>query len=166
MTRHKELTVESKTARQVLDAYTTEREFQDTVIELFQRCRWLVTHSRPARVKDDNSPTGYSYRTAIQGDKGFPDIIAAKVLSDGNAVLLTPELKSEKGELTTGQKEWLELLNQMRGVFVFVWIPSQFNDIVALLQSNGLPDILTIWKRHVLFAKTHFGLNLAMRERE
>jgi hypothetical protein len=51
-------------------------------------------HSRPCR-------TAQGWRTAVQGDVGFVDLVLARA-----GVVLFYELKSEKGRLGKGQPEW------------------------------------------------------------
>ena len=124
------------TARQILDTNISEKQFQDSVIELFQYCGWLVSHSRPARVKDDSTPSGFSWRTAIQGDKGFLDTIATK---DG--LLIIAELKSEKGEMSPEQKKWFSTLKLVEYlahpyVRVFMWKPSDWSIIESVAKEE------------------------------
>lgn len=76
----------------------TETEFQNQVIEYAQMFGWRVAHFRPAR-------TNKGWRTPIQGDPGFPDLVLAR---DGHIILW--ELKSEKGKLTDDQRAWLGAL--------------------------------------------------------
>jgi hypothetical protein len=104
--------------------------------------------------------------TSIHSPRGMPDLILCKTLLDGNTIGLAAELKTEKGKLTDYQREWLILLSKIEGCFSFVWTPSQFDNIVELLQANGLPDIIKLWKKHALFAEKRFGLNLVMYQKE
>lgn len=89
----------------------TESELLSAVIELAQLSGWMVHHDRPAR-------TDKGWRTAIQGNPGYPDLTLVR---DG--VVIFAELKSEGGRLTDGQKQWAEALN---GNMV-VWRPSDWH---------------------------------------
>lgn len=103
----------------VRDAWT-EQEFTDAVIALFQEHGWLVHHDRPAR-------TEKGWRTAVQGDAGFPDIVAAK---DGWVVFA--ELKSGGGRVTASQDAWLTAIGVTHNEKyeftheVAVWQPSDW----------------------------------------
>ena len=85
---------ESKALRQ------TEAAFQDAVIELARLHGWKVSHARPAW-------TAKGYRTAIQGDKGAPDLLLAR-----RGFVLHVELKSDRkdSKLTAEQAEWRDAL--------------------------------------------------------
>ena len=98
-----------------------EADFQRTLIEYLEWNGWKVHAERPARTKD-------GWVTPIQGDKGFPDVIAVK----GKRVLAI-ELKSEKAKyLTTAQWDWLEAFGKA-GVEVYAWRPSDWENIVKCL---------------------------------
>ena len=119
----------SITARQVLDSKITEREFQDSVIELFQRYKWHICHFRPARTQE-------GWRTAIQGDKGFPDTLITK---DGQ--LIIAEIKSEGGKLSPEQIDWYTLLSLVElssdgALKVFVWRPSMWASIESIAKGE------------------------------
>lgn len=87
--------------------YMTEAQFTDAVIELAQYRRWRVCHFRPAR-------TVKGWRTAIQGDKGFPDLVLAR---DG--VVIFAELKTVHGSVHEEQEKWHTAL----GGNVYIWRP-------------------------------------------
>ena len=71
-----------------------EADFTRAVLDLARLRGWKVTHFRPARTE-----TGW--RTPLQGDAGFPDLVLAR---DG--VVIHAELKSAKGRMTQEQAEW------------------------------------------------------------
>lgn len=75
-----------------------EAEFTGFVVRWLQSRGWRVHHSIPLR-------TARGWATGVQGDIGLPDIVAAR---DGRAVFL--ELKSARGPIRPGQREWLEAL--------------------------------------------------------
>jgi hypothetical protein len=81
-------------------------------------------HIRPAR-------TASGWRTPVSGNGvGFPDVIAVK---DGRVI--AAELKTAKGRLGPGQREWLDAL-AAAGVEVFVWTPSDWDSIAAMLRGQ------------------------------
>jgi len=89
----------------------TEAEFGSQVEGLLNLYGWRWCHFRPARTQN-------GWRTALSGIAGFPDYIATK-----NGVLIFFELKSERGQVTPAQHEWLEDL-KAAGQRVYVWRPS------------------------------------------
>jgi len=93
-------------------AAMSEDELQDNVMQTAALYGWVVVHHRPARTADGG-------RTAIQGQKGFPDLVLAR---DGR--VLFRELKSAKGKPTADQLIWLEALGDLGGV----WRPQQWLD--------------------------------------
>ena len=104
----------------------SEKDFSGQVEDLLKLFGWHWTHFRPAF-------SSKGYRTPIKGHKGFPDYCAVR-----NSTCLFIELKSEKGKLIQEQVEWIDLLQQVAkvslGVMVFVWRPSQIDDIVGILK--------------------------------
>ena len=50
----------------------TEREFQRAVVELARLMGWRVHHTRPALTRAGE------WRTPIQGDAGFPDLVLCR----------------------------------------------------------------------------------------
>lgn len=79
-----------------MTTFCDERDFTNTVVELALRCRWAVTHFRAAKTRK-------GYRTAIQGQPGFPDLVLARA-----GVVLIRELKTERGKLSSEQHDWAE----------------------------------------------------------
>lgn len=113
-------------ARAVLDASMSEADFQDAVIELAQSHAWMVAHFRPARTAD-------GWRTPIQADgKGFPDLILAKP----GRPLLIAELKRQGEQPNGRQQHWLNTLAQCQGVACWIWRPSDWPTIEALLSDD------------------------------
>lgn len=95
----------------------TEKAFFSQVEDLLKRFQWEFEHTFEQSV--------YARRTT----KGFPDIVACRPPR-----LLFIELKSEKGKVTEAQQEWLDALKATGKVEVYLWKPSQFEEIVELLR--------------------------------
>ena len=93
----------------------TEAEFQTLVIDYAHLMGWRVAHFRPAQ-------TGKGWRTAMQGDPGFPDLVLAR-----NGVVILAELKSEKGQLSASQLQWSIVADAL------VWRPSDWSDVQKIL---------------------------------
>lgn len=98
----------------------TEQQFQQALIEYAALKGYLVAHFRPAQTQD-------GWRTAVQGDAGFPDL----VLTNGTTTVFA-ELKSSLGDLSPEQYEWLYNL-QMSGEQAFLWSPEDWDEIMEVL---------------------------------
>jgi len=91
----------------------SEQQFTDAVIELAQYRGWRVAHFRPAR-------TIKGWRTAVQGDKGFPDLVLAR-----NGVVLFAELKTQRGRVAKDQEKWFDAIGE-----VFLWRPADLLEVI------------------------------------
>lgn len=98
----------------------TEAEFLTRVVETARVHGWLAHHARPAR-------TARGYRTAIQGDRGAPDLLLAR-----EGVVLLVELKTDTGRLGPGQREWLDAC----GEHALLWRPKDWDDVLATLSAK------------------------------
>src|SRR5437879_6321024 len=78
---------------------------------------WLVYHTHDSR----------------RSEAGFPDIVAVHPRSRR---LLFLECKSERGRTTDAQAAWLEALDAVREMEVFVLRPSQRDDVSAILSAE------------------------------
>ena len=93
-----------------------ESDFQNWVIEYaHDQQGWMVAHFRPAE-------TGKGWRTLMQGDVGFPDLVLAR-----NGVVLLVELKSDRrgAVLTEMQEAWAKAI----GAQWRLWRPSMRAEI-------------------------------------
>ncbi len=100
----------------------SEADLLANVIEMAHTYGWLVAHFRPAR-------TEKGWRTAVQGDKGFPDLCLARY-----GKVLIVELKAEKGKTTPEQANWLYEVGADHGGYI--WKPSDWlsGEIEAVLR--------------------------------
>lgn len=80
-------------------------------IEYAQWHGWKAAHFRPCR-------TAKGWRTAVQGDPGFLDVVFAR-----NGDVIIAEFKSEDGELTPEQEQWFQHI-EAGHTEVYVWRPS------------------------------------------
>lgn len=80
----------------------SEADLQRSIIELVHASGWLVHHTRPARTRK-------GWRTPIQGDAGFCDLVLAK-----NGCIVFAELKSTRGRTSPEQQSWIRALDGMR----------------------------------------------------
>jgi hypothetical protein len=71
-----------------------EADYQARIIDTARLHGWRCAHFRPAH-------TAKGWRTPIEGDRGFPDLVLAR---DGHIIIA--ELKSDRGRLGPGQSEW------------------------------------------------------------
>ena len=105
------------TTRDVMAKAMSEDELLSCVVDLARLLGYRVAHFRPAR-------TSKGWRTAMQGDSGWPDL----VMADGKRVIFA-ELKAEGKKPTQAQWDWLAALDAggiVSPVEVHVWLPSQW----------------------------------------
>lgn len=89
----------------------TEAQFQRRITDL---CDWL-------RLK-------WHHETDSRRSKsGFPDLVIA-----GPGGVAFAEVKTEKGRVTKGQSEWIEMLT-LAGVPAYVWRPSDWEWVEEVL---------------------------------
>jgi hypothetical protein len=122
------------TPRTTLDRSMSERQFQQTVIEMAQRLGWRV-----AWFPDEG------YRELVKvgrfdalPDGGYPDLTMVRV-KDGVAKVIFAELKSQKGKLRREQEDWGADLVAVEGsvpwnVAYRVWKPAQMDEIERTLR--------------------------------
>lgn len=112
--------------RKILLESISEEDWQSTVIENARIRGWRIAHFRPAL----DPRRGGSWRTAMDGDPGFPDLVLVKP-----GRLIFAELKSEKGAVSPGQRMWLDKLVTVAGagVNVYVWRPSDLSWVLEVL---------------------------------
>ena len=99
---------------------------------------WHSLHIRPARVKDDTAPEGYSYRTPVQGDgKDFPDLLLVKPPR-----CIVAELKREGEKPRPGQVVWLDLFSAIEVVETYLWTTSDedWQEIQDILTLGHVPN--------------------------
>lgn len=98
----------------------SEEDLLTSVIFTAKTFGWTVYHARPAR-------TGKGWRTATQGDNGFPDLCLCR---DGQVIFA--ELKSEKGRVSVEQQNWLDELGGLDpavpgdSISIHVWRPTDW----------------------------------------
>lgn len=103
----------------VLAPVESEADFTTWVVQAAKLHGWMCTHFRPAR-------TAQGYRTPVQGDKGFVDIVLARA-----GVVIFAELKAARGRLAPEQRAWLAAL----GDRAVVWRPGDRDAILAVLRA-------------------------------
>jgi hypothetical protein len=96
----------------------TEAQFTDAVVALAKLRGWQVAHFRPA-------PSAKGWRTPMQGDIGFPDLVLAR---DGKVVFA--ELKSSTGKVGPGQRQWASAI----GPNCHLWRPGDMTRIAEILR--------------------------------
>lgn len=114
------MTARPKTAMPTLAAAMTEANLQSAVIDLAQELGWMVFHARTGRTGSG------AWLTYMAGQSGYPDLTLAR-----KGTVLFVELKSEKGRLSEGQKEWGQHLtpNQRNACHSYhVWRPLDWID--------------------------------------
>ena len=108
----------------------SEAELQTNVIDAAHKLGWAVVHFRAARVIKNGKVT---WRTPVQGDgAGFPDLLMIRTDRGG----LVIELKSDKGNSTSKQLNWLSLFRSVPGFQAYVWRPTDWHSgaIIEMLR--------------------------------
>lgn len=72
--------------------------------------------------------------TSIHSPRGFPDLVLA---NPEQKRVVYAELKSEKGQVTEYQQEWLDCLTAC-GAEVYLWRPGDIEEIVGILRKDKL----------------------------
>lgn len=99
----------------------TEAEFQQQVVQLARLCGWAVFHPW----------------LSVKSSPGWPDLALCRT-----GRLIFAELKSEKGQVTVAQQLWLDLLGSVDGIEVYVWRPSDFEEISRVLQAGRVEGVM------------------------
>jgi hypothetical protein len=110
----------------------SEDEFQQSIIDLAHVLGYKVHHDRPARQADG------SWRTHIQGDTGFPDLVLAHK-QKGRVIYI--ECKSESGKVSPEQQDWLDTLAACENAEVYTSKPSEWEYIKAVLMLPKTPTV-------------------------
>ena len=108
----------STNARAILDAEVKEKDFQADVRRYAELHGWKVAFTWSSK----HSPSGW------------PDLFMAR---DGEVV--TAELKTEAGKTTWAQRDWLRILAGTGKCRMFLWRPSSWRQIEAVL---GEPKVI------------------------
>ncbi len=101
----------------------TEQRFQSMIVEMAHLYRWRIFHPRKSLTKAGR------WITALQGDKGFVDLVLARA---GNHVLFC-ELKTDVGRLSEDQERWRDVL-LASGAEYRLWRPSNWKSIEETLR--------------------------------
>ena len=101
-----------------------EKALQQQVVDLARMRGWLVAHFRPALDQHGR------WRTPLQGDTGFPDLVLVR-----SPRVIFAELKSDRGRATPAQREWLDRLSQCDiAPETGVWRPRDFDELAERLR--------------------------------
>lgn len=102
---------------------TEEEQLVAAIIDYCRLRHLLVTHFRPCR-------TAKGWRTAVQGDPGFPDLVIA-----GPHGTTFAECKTRGRKPEPAQQKWLATLGNCAALNVFVWTRTDWDqgDIKAHL---------------------------------
>jgi len=91
----------------------SEKQFEQQVKDLAKMFNWLYYHT---------------WRS-IHSPAGFPDCVMVRPPR-----LIFAELKSEKGKVSPAQQEWLATLKATGKVEVYLWRPSDIEEIAEILR--------------------------------
>ncbi len=99
-----------------IDDKAAEKAFQADVIKFARKNGWKHYHTYDSR------------RSA----KGFPDLVLVR-----GGRLIFAELKSATGRMMPDQEEWIAALSRVGPIEVYLWRPSDWPQIVAILEGSG-----------------------------
>ncbi len=102
-----------------LHKHLAETPFQEQVIELAQRAGWWWWHDTDSR----------------RNRSGLPDLILVRPPR-----IVFAELKREKGRVRPKQATVLELLSRCPGVESYLWRPSDWDTLKAVLTRREPPS--------------------------
>ena len=91
----------------------SERDWQQRILDLARLRRWIGYHTHDSR----------------RSSPGFPDLV---LLRDRRCVVA--ELKSQRGQLTKPQNDWLEAFALVPSIEVHVWRPSDWPAVMEVLR--------------------------------
>lgn len=103
-----------------------ESQLQAAIIELAKWEGWMVFHPMPVQNQAGR------WRTALQGDKGFPDL----VLAHKERGIIFVELKSTIGRISDDQQLWIDTLRRA-GAEVYVWRPIDIAQARIILKEGA-----------------------------
>uniref|UniRef100_A0A6M3LMV4 Putative VRR-NUC domain-containing protein n=1 Tax=viral metagenome TaxID=1070528 RepID=A0A6M3LMV4_9ZZZZ len=106
----------------------TEAEFTRTVLDTLHAHGYIVAHFRSVPIQGKG---GVYYATPVQGDEGFPDIVAARDTRPPHLLFL--ELKVGRNKCSPAQEEWLKVLNRKSSPALVVR-PENWQEFVRLLE--------------------------------
>lgn len=134
---------------QLLDALIGERG-------LARMFSWTVAHFRPGKTSrqyvNKQGEIKDVWVTPVQGDgAGFPDLVLVhgqymQLAAYGEGKVTIPgrtiwaELKSDSGKLSPEQILWLDLLIDTEGAEVYLWRPSDLEEIQLILGMGHAPN--------------------------
>lgn len=105
----------------------TETDWKTRVQDTAKLFGWRFAHFRPARTK-------HGWKTAMEGDKGFPDLVLVKPPR-----VIFAELKANDKSLpSVDQRAWLIALERC-SVEAYIWTPSQWQDVYLTLAKDSRP---------------------------
>ena len=103
---------------QTTHLHLTGEQLKDSILDLALRLGYRRAAFRPGRLQDG------SWRTPVQGDKGFPDVVLAKA---GQPLLLI-ECKGDKEPMSPAQEAWRIVLGDVPGITYILARPDDWWD--------------------------------------
>lgn len=91
----------------------SEKQFETQIVNLTRLFGWRRYHTW----RSINSPAGFPDEVLVRRDR-----------------LIFAELKAENGKVSALQQEWLDDLALVPGIEVYLWRPSQLEEIAGILR--------------------------------
>jgi hypothetical protein len=122
----------------------TENDWKRRVTDTAKLFNWRWAHFRPAR-------TAKGWRTAVEGHKGFPDLVLVRPPR-----VIFAELKVNTRP-TFEQAQWLDDLSEVSGVEVYLWTPDNWNHVFTTLAKDSSPTPRQTLQPNVVLGVTAHG---------
>ncbi len=106
----KELSTSEWNARAI--RMISEKSWQEHIRQLARTFNWAYYHTW----RSQHSPSGFPDCVLVRGER-----------------CIFAELKVEGGKPTQTQQEWLDVLRAVPGIEVYIWTPSQREEVVEIL---------------------------------
>ena len=103
-------------------------DFERVITDALRLFGWRFVHQRPAQ-------TARGWRTALTGDRGFPDFVAVR-----GSRLMFIEVKGDTGYPDAEQRVWGQAL-EATGAEYHVWRPKDWDAVKHLLAPDGVEVI-------------------------
>lgn len=113
--------------RRLLLEQLSEQEFQVHVVALARRLGWRAWHDNATNAARRCGSCG-EVRRLPRNTRGLPDLILVR-----RPRVIFAELKSEDGQPTPAQRDWLNALAECDGVETYLWKPSSWDEIEEVL---------------------------------
>ena len=112
--------------RSVIDAVTTETEFQAQVVRAARMFRWMVSHMTLPQRSEPGVPDLLMVRP--------PRVVFAELKSETGRLTIKQRYSPKTGRSLPNQKDWKDAFESCPGVEYYLWRPTDWEDLVEVLR--------------------------------